>query len=85
MTMPPMHMIGAVTRTVPADLNQVLDLPDVVGAAGQQRRRAEPGGLALGERGDVFEHGPAQVAPEAHPGPGAEVDAPRPNTIPAAR
>ena len=31
-------------------LDQHLDLLDVVGGAGQQRRRAEPGGLALGER-----------------------------------
>ena len=57
-------------------LNQILDLPDVVGGAGQQRRRTEPACLALGERGDVFEHGPAQVTPESGPGAGSEVDGP---------
>ena len=57
-----------------ADVDQVLDLPDVVRAARQQGWRAESLGLALGEGGDVFEDRLAQVAAEAHARPRAEVD-----------
>ena len=57
-------------------LHQEHDLADVIGAAGQQSRRAEPGGLRFRERDDVFEHCAAQVASEAGTGPGAEVHHP---------
>ena len=43
--MPPTHMIGAVTSMVNVICTSIWNLLDVVGAAGQQRRRAEPGGL----------------------------------------
>jgi hypothetical protein len=57
-------------------LHQKHDLTHVVGAAGQQRRGAEPGRFLLGEGDDVFEHRRAQVAAEAGTGPRAEVSSP---------
>ena len=57
-------------------LNQKHDLADVIGAAGQQGRRTEPGVLRFREGDDVFEHCAAQVASEAGTGTGAEVHRP---------
>ena len=54
-------------------LDEDLDLADVVGGAGQQRRRSEAGGLGLGKRDDVAEHSRAQIAAEPHAGAGTEV------------
>ena len=55
-------------------LQQHLNLLDVVGGAGQQRRRTEPGGLLGRQPGDVVEHRRPQIPAEAHAHAGAEVD-----------
>ena len=68
MMMPPTHMIGAVISMVQVSLHEQLDLLDVVGGAGQQRRRAEASGLLRREPGDVVEDRRPQVAAEPHPG-----------------
>ncbi len=66
MTMPPTDMIGAVISIVQVSLHQQLDLLDVVGGAGQQRRSPEPGGLFGGEAGHVAEDRGSKVAAEPH-------------------
>ena len=57
-------------------LDQQLDLLDVVGGAGQQRRRAEPCRLGRREARHVVKHGRSQIAAETHGGARAEVHRP---------
>ncbi len=66
MTMPPMHMIGAATSIVRPMNSEQLDLLDVVGVAGDQRRRRRTCHLAAAERLDLREDRGAQVASERH-------------------
>ena len=72
--MPPTHMIGAAIISVNVMQHQHLDLLDVVGGSGDQRRRAELADLPGGEGLDLDEDRAAQVAAERHRRAGAEVD-----------
>ena len=75
MMMPPTHMIGADDHQRAGHQHQHLHLLDVVGVAGDQRRRAELADLAGGERADpVEDRAPRTSRPKRHRGPGAEVD-----------
>ena len=53
---------------------QHLDLLDVVGRPGDERRRTETPELALGELLHPTENLPPQVAPESHGGPRPKID-----------
>ena len=73
MKMPPIDMIGAVISIVQVSCTKQLDLLDVVGGAGQQRRGAEPRRLLRREAGHVAEDRRAQIASDAHAGARPEV------------
>ena len=67
-TMPKSIVIGAAIIIVQASTNQHLNLLDVVGDAGDQRRCAEVANFALGVAVDLPEDVAPNVASEAHRG-----------------